>query len=86
MKIEHDPISGHFTIVLNGQKSVSNKRINSNCILDLDENGEVIAIEILHPDKRGIDPLNVQFVDISDPAYLAELHAKRAAKQEETSS
>ena len=87
MKIKHDPQAGHFTLYMNDKKNTGSKMIAPNCIVDFDADGNVIAIEILDAPKNEIDPAQVEYIDITTPAYRAaqdqRLAERKAAREAE---
>jgi len=83
MKIRHDKEYGHFKIILNSKKNAGSQKVADNCVLDFDAEGNVIGIEILNAPRHDIDPAQLDYTDISDPAYKAELLKKVAARKQE---
>ncbi len=52
MKITFDKEADAIYIELSGVEFSSNKKIDNNTIIDLDENGNILGIELLNVSKR----------------------------------
>lgn len=57
MKIEFDPKTDALYVRLNENKIVESEAINPNVVLDFDEAGNVVSIEILSVSKNDSEPL-----------------------------
>ena len=57
MKIEFDPQTDALYVRLNENKVVESEAINPNVVLDFDEAGNVVSIEILSVSKHDSLPL-----------------------------
>lgn len=65
MKITHDREADAIHIKLNDNMFASDKIITDSFILNMDSNGQVMGIEILHASKLVTDPSHIDFEDIT---------------------
>lgn len=57
MKIEYDPIVDALYVRLGEAKIIESEQVQPGVILDFDESGKVVGVEILSASKRGDQPL-----------------------------
>ena len=69
MKIKQDREGDTLLIIFNDQKGTGSKIINENCIVTLDKNGGVVAIEFLDTSKTVSEPNKFDYTDITHPRY-----------------
>jgi uncharacterized protein YuzE len=67
MKITHDRHANALYIKLCDGVFARNHIVNSNVILDIDENGIVMGVELLDASEWITDPSRVEMVDITTP-------------------
>jgi uncharacterized protein YuzE len=65
MQITYSQSIDALYIKLTDHPVARSQKINQHVALDLDENGEVIGIEVLHAQKLDIDPLKILVEHIS---------------------
>ncbi len=65
MQIRHDPDADAMTIVLNDGKYDRSQMITPHCIVDLDSQGNVIAIELLKVSRHVTAPTLFEYIDIT---------------------
>jgi uncharacterized protein YuzE len=65
MQIRHDPDADALKIKLSSHAYERSQMITPSCILDFDEDGNVIGIEILNVSKQVDAPNQISYVDIS---------------------
>ena len=88
MQITYDHTVDALYIKLTDHLIVKTKPVNNNFILDTDESGEVVGIEILNARKSGIDPLALQILHSTadhqtvEPPDPEEIRKGREAKME----
>ena len=52
MKIEFDPTADALYVKLNDSKIIESEQVQPGIVLDFDENGKVVGVEILSVSKR----------------------------------
>jgi len=57
MKIEYDPTADALYVRLGESKIVESEQVQPGVILDFDESGKVVGVEILSVSKCGDQPL-----------------------------
>jgi uncharacterized protein YuzE len=57
MKIEYDPEVDALYVRLTDRKIIDSEQVQPGIILDFDEAGTVVAVEILNASKREASPL-----------------------------
>ncbi len=57
MNIKFDPIADALYVKLNDSKIIESETVQPGIVLDFDESGKVVGIEILSVSKRGLEPL-----------------------------
>ncbi|WP_301101454.1 DUF2283 domain-containing protein [Propionivibrio sp.] len=57
MKIEYDPEADALYVRLGEQKITESEQVQPGVILDFDESGKVVGVEILSASKRENQPL-----------------------------
>lgn len=57
MKIEFDPVTDALYVRLNEQKIIESEEVQPGLILDFDDSGKVVGVEILSVSKRDNQPL-----------------------------
>ena len=57
MKIEYDPTADALYVRLGDTKIVESEQVQPGVILDFDESGKVVGVEILSVSKCGAQPL-----------------------------
>lgn len=57
MKIEYDPSADALYVRLGESRIVESEQVQPGVILDFDEAGKVVGVEILAASKRGDQPL-----------------------------
>ena len=57
MKIEYDPTAGALYVRLGEAKIIESEEVQPGVILDFDESGKVVGVEILSASKCGNQPL-----------------------------
>lgn len=57
MKIEFDPVVDALYVRLSEFKIIESEQVQPGVILDFDESGKVVGVEILSVSKRGNKPL-----------------------------
>jgi len=65
MKIRHDPDANAAKIYLNNNKYHHSQMITPSCILDFDEQGNIIAVELLNLTTHAIDLGTIEYTDIT---------------------
>jgi len=53
MKLEFDPVADALYVRLNEKKILKSEQVQPGIVLDFDESGEVVGVEILAVSKRG---------------------------------
>jgi uncharacterized protein YuzE len=57
MKLEYDPLADALYVRLNDQPIIESEQIKPGIVLDYDEAGNVVGIEVLSTSKHGNTPL-----------------------------
>ena len=57
MKIEYDPTADALYVRLGEAKIIESEEVQPGVILDFDESGKVVGVEILSASKCGTQPL-----------------------------
>lgn len=52
MKIEYDPEADALYVRLSDRKIVDSEQVQPGIVLDFDDTGEVVAVEVLNASKR----------------------------------
>ncbi len=65
MKITYDPQTDTLTLILKAAAVVESDEDHPGVILDYDEAGDVVGIEILDASLRVTDPKTVEFIAVS---------------------
>jgi uncharacterized protein YuzE len=87
MQMTYDDLADAMYIRLTSGGVSRTKQINPNFMLDLDENGDVIGIEVLNVRKSGINPLALDIVQStpeqnSEAPDMEAIRRDRAARME----
>ncbi len=87
MKITYDHLADALYIELTDHPAIKAKHVSGNFIVDTDEAGEVIGIEILSVRKSGIDPLSIEIEHVTTDQVAErpdpeEISKGREAKRE----
>ena len=53
MKLEFDPVADALYVRLNENKILESEQVQPSIVLDFDESGKVVGVEILSVSKRG---------------------------------
>ncbi|MEY2341304.1 DUF2283 domain-containing protein [Acidithiobacillus sp. IBUN Pt1247-S3] len=61
MKVRYDPEADALTICIRDQKVMESEEIRPGVILDYDQEGNVVGIEILQASKTGATPQSIEY-------------------------
>lgn len=65
MKIIYDPNTDTLTVILKDAPVAESDEDNPGVVLDFDEEGDVVGLEILDGSRRVTDPRHVEFTAVA---------------------
>ena len=80
MQMTYDDQADAIYIQLKDSAVARSQQVSPNCVLDFDDAGEVIGVEILSARKSGIDPLSL-VVQHTPPEQSAERPDQEAIRK-----